>query len=470
MLGYVADDVVNQLTPADVFDSEELAARAMALSVELGTPIMSDFEALTAKASRGIEDIYELTYVRKDGSRFPAVVSVTALRDAEQAIVGYLLTSTDNTARKQAEEERRTIEDTLFAERELARVALGAIGDAVISTDVAGKVAYLNPQAETLTGWSRADGIGRPLPEVLNIVNVTTRAKTDGPSPIAMRLLKTVGLGMTCALIRRDGSELLVKDSAAPIHDRDGRVTGAVIVVRDVSETWAFSQRMAHSSEHDPLTDLPNRALLDDRIGQALAIAERRGRRVALLFVDLDRFKQVNDSLGHAIGDALLQSVAGRLRACLRATDTISRWGGDEFVVLLSQLDAAETAAVTAAKVIAALSASHVIGDHVLHISASIGIGIWPDDARGVDELITAADAAMYKAKERGGNTYQFFTSELNDWATDRHTVEKGLRRALQRQELTLHLPTEKQPSYVKDDRRRGPGPLEAFDARSIGS
>jgi len=340
---------------------------------------------------------------------------------------------------KQLEAERKAIEDLLFAEQERAQVTLNSIGDAVVSTDATGRVGYLNSAAERLTGWSSGDAIDRPLPEVLNIVDATTRIAADDASAITMRQEKIGTLRTTCVLIRRDGAELLIEDSAAPIHDREGRVTGAVIVFRDVTEARAVSGRLTHFSRHDILTDLPNRTLLEDRIGQAFAMASRRGTRLALLFVDLDRFKHVNDSLGHAIGDALLKSVAARLLTCLRATDTVSRWGGDEFVVLLTQLDDADTAAVSAAKIITAVSAPYALADHVLDISASIGIGIWPDDATGVDELISAADAAMYKAKTHGGNHYQFFTSELNDQAIARRSLEDSLRRALERQELTLY-------------------------------
>ena len=339
---------------------------------------------------------------------------------------------------KQLEAERKAIEDMLFTEKERAQVTLNSIGDAVVSTDATGRVGYLNSAAERLTGWSSGDAIDRPLPEVLNIVDATTRIAADDASAV-VRQEKTGHVRTNCVLIRRDGAELLIEDSTAPIHDREGRVTGAVIVFRDVTEARAVSGRLTHFSRHDILTDLPNRTLLEDRIGQAFAMASRRGTRLALLFVDLDRFKHVNDSLGHAIGDALLKSVAARLLACLRATDTVSRWGGDEFVVVLTQLDEADTAAVSAAKIITAVSAPYALAGHVLDISASIGIGIWPDDAAGVDELISAADAAMYKAKAHGGNNYQFFTSQLNDQAIARRSLEDSLRQALQRQELTLY-------------------------------
>src|SRR3990170_4502005 len=185
MLGYTAADVVNKITPADISDPQELIARAKSLSVELGTPITPGFEALVFKASRGIEDIYELTYIRKDGSRFPAVVSVTALRDAQDAIIGYLLIGTDNTARKQVEAERQQLLEnqeetnrqlqqanvTLRDSEEKLAVTLNSIGDAVIATDAQARVTLLNPLAERLTGWTQSEAAGRPVNDIFHIVN-----------------------------------------------------------------------------------------------------------------------------------------------------------------------------------------------------------------------------------------------------------------------------------------------------------
>ena len=162
---------------------------------------------------------------------------------------------------------------------------------------------------------------------------------------LAVRLDKIVRLSANCVLIRRDGFESAIEDSAAPIHDRQGKVTGAVMVFRDVSVARALSLQISHLAQHDSLTDLPNRRLLNDRLTQAIAWARRHRSQLAVLFLDLDRFKHINDSLGHALGDRLLQSVAARLVACVRGSDTVSRQGGDEFVVLVSELDSAEDAA-----------------------------------------------------------------------------------------------------------------------------
>jgi diguanylate cyclase (GGDEF)-like protein/PAS domain S-box-containing protein len=335
--------------------------------------------------------------------------------------------------------ERAANAEALFEEKERAQVTLNSIGDAVISTDFAGNVTYLNVVAERMTGWSREDATGRAFDEVFQIVDATTREPLPNPMLRAIRENKPVGLSPNCMLVPRDGVPASIEDSVAPIHDRRGAVTGAVMVFHDVSAARALSLRMAHLAQHDSLTDLPNRVLLGDRLRQAMAMARRVHKNLAVLFLDLDRFKHVNDSLGHAIGDRLLQSVAQRLLACVRSSDTVSRQGGDEFVILLPGQAHAEQAAITAEKVLSALRAVHRIDQHELHISASIGIVTYPDDGATVETLLKNADCAMYQAKEGGRDSYQFFMPEMNARALERQALEHGLRGALSRQEFVLN-------------------------------
>jgi diguanylate cyclase (GGDEF)-like protein/PAS domain S-box-containing protein len=336
--------------------------------------------------------------------------------------------------------ERTATEAALFEEKERAEVTLNSIGDAVLSTDISGNVTYLNVVAERMTGWRLEEALGRPLEHVFRIVDGATRETSPNPMNLAVQLNKTtVGLTPNCVLIRRDGFESAIEDSAAPIHDRRGRVTGAVMVFRDVSAARAMSLQMSHLAGHDSLTDLPNRMLLNDRLTQAIASAGRHGYRLAVLFLDLDRFKHVNDSLGHEIGDKLLQSVAARLVTCVRRSDTVSRYGGDEFVVLLPQIEHAEDAAASAQKTIGALVTPHAVAHYDVHITASMGVSIYPDDGHDAQTLIKSANTAMYGAKERGRNNYQFFAPEMNARAMERHSIETGLRRALDRQEFVLH-------------------------------
>ena len=334
---------------------------------------------------------------------------------------------------------RKAWDEALFMEKERAQVTLNSIGDAVLSTDIAGNVTYLNVVAERMTGWSCQEATGRRLAEVFQIIDGATRQPAPNPMAQAVRENQTVGLTANCVLIRRDRSECAIEDSAAPIHDRGGRVTGAVIVFHDVSAARAITQEMAHLAQHDFLTDLPNRMLICDRIANAIALARRNGKRRAVLFLDLDGFKHINDSLGHPIGDQLLQSVAQRLRACVRNSDTVSRQGGDEFVVLLSEIEHAEDAARSAEKMVQALAAPHNVAGKELHITGSIGISIYPDDGQDAETLIKCADTAMYHAKDKGRNNYQFFTDDMNVRAVERQFLEANLRRALERREFVLH-------------------------------
>jgi diguanylate cyclase (GGDEF)-like protein/PAS domain S-box-containing protein len=335
--------------------------------------------------------------------------------------------------------ERAANAEALFEEKERAQVTLNSIGDAVISTDVRGRVTYLNAVAEAMTGWPLKAAAGRPLEEVCRIIDATTRAAAPNPMALAIRENKAVGLTPNCVLIRRDGVEAAIDDSAAPIHDRRGQVTGAVMVFRDVSAARALSLRMSYLAQHDTLTALPNRTLLNDRLIQAMALAHRNRHQLALLFLDVDRFKHINDSLGHGIGDRLLQSVAQRLLACVRSTDTVSRQGGDEFVVLLSQVTHARDAAVISDKILAALSAPHSIDRHDLHVTVSIGVVTYPDDGTEAETLLKNADFAMYHAKDSGRNNYQFFKPDMNVRAVERQSLESALRQTIKRQELVLH-------------------------------
>jgi diguanylate cyclase (GGDEF)-like protein len=199
-----------------------------------------------------------------------------------------------------------------------------------------------------------------------------------------------------------------------------------------------MTAEMSHLAQHDILTDLPNRLLLKDRITQAIAAATRNHTKVAVLFLDLDGFKYINDSLGHAIGDELLQSITKRLLDCVRRSDTVSRQGGDEFVVLLAEVDHSEDAAITARRMLQVVAEAHSIDEHDLHVTASIGVSVYPDDGLDAETLIKNADTAMYQAKENGRQSYQFFKPSMNIRAVERQSMEESLRRALERKEFQL--------------------------------
>ena len=319
--------------------------------------------------------------------------------------------------------ERSAYAEALFLESQRAQVTLNSIGDAVISTDVAGNVTYLNAVAESMTGWSRLEASGRPLQEVLHIIDGESREPALNPLAMAMLHNKSVSLSANCVLIRRDGYESGIEDTAAPIHDARGQVTGAVIVFHDVSVARAMSLRMSYLAQHDFLTELPNRMLLNDRLTQAIASAQRHRTLAAVLFLDVDHFKHINDSLGHAIGDQVLQSIAQRLVACVRRSDTVSRQGGDEFVLLLSEVARTEDAAFTADKILAAVSRPHRIGHQDLHVTVSVGIGVYPDDGADAETLLKNADIALFQAKAHGRSNHQFFEPDMNEHALEPATI-----------------------------------------------
>jgi diguanylate cyclase (GGDEF)-like protein/PAS domain S-box-containing protein len=340
-----------------------------------------------------------------------------------QGVNGHVQTVEDITARKLEEFGLRAAEQALFAEKEHAQVTLNSIGDAVVSTDRLGKVTFMNQVAETMTGWSCQEALGRPLAEVFRIIDGVTRMAAADPARRSMDDDESVGLAAGCVLLRRDKTELHIEDSAAPIHDRDGQVSGAVIVFRDIGPTLAMAQKMTHLAHHDFLTGLPNRVLLIERISQAITQANRHGKRLALLFIDLDNFKRINDLLGHAAGDRLLRLVAKRLAACVRAMDTLCRQGGDEFVMLLTEIEQPQDAARVVEKLRAALAVPYRIGRHDLRVTLSMGISVFPDDGFDADSLMQKADTAMFHAKASGRDSYLFFRPAMNTDADRRLSV-----------------------------------------------
>jgi diguanylate cyclase (GGDEF)-like protein/PAS domain S-box-containing protein len=374
----------------------------------------------------------ELINRRRDGSVYTEEMTITPVQDGKGEITHYIAIKMDISDRKNAEE-------ALFLEKERAQVTLNSIGDAVACTDISGNITFLNLAAENMTGWSSQEANGRPMAEILKIVNATTHETIPNPMRMEIGQVQSLHLPPNCILIRRDGFEIPIEDSVAPIHDREGLASGAVIVFRDVSAARAMALELTHSAQHDFLTSLPNRVLLNDRVNQAIAMAPRHLKKVAVLFLDLDGFKHINDSLGHPIGDQLLQSIAKRIVNCVRAADTVSRQGGDEFVVLLSEVERSEDVALTARRILQTIAQPHPIGQHDLHVTTSIGLSVYPDDGRDAETLIKNADTAMYQAKENGHNSYRFFKPAMNVRAVERQSIEESLRRALERREFALH-------------------------------
>ena len=388
---------------------------------------------IASGASTVLNKRMELVGLRRSGEEFPLEMTIRALQYNEKEGYEFCAFLRDITERKNAQAR------LIYLEKARAEITLNSISDAVIGTDMSGNVDYLNLVAEAMTGWSRTEATGQPINTVMQIVNGTTNMPERNPIEWVLQQNKPMGLNVDSYLLRRDGSKVPIEDSAAPIRDANGEISGAVIVFHDITAAQAMTMKMAHLAQHDFLTNLPNRLLLNDRIAQAIVQAERRGTQVAVLFLDLDNFKHINDSLGHVIGDQLLQSVALRLSNCVRGSDTVSRQGGDEFVVLVTEDKYAENAALTADKILTALAEPHAIDAHELHVTTSIGISIYPTDGQNAETLIKNADTAMYQAKEKGRNNYQFFKSDMNVRAVERQVIETHLRHALARHEFILH-------------------------------
>lgn len=339
---------------------------------------------------------------------------------------------------RQEIEQRKRTELELFNQKQLAIVTLESIGDAVITTNMQSEVTYLNPVAEKMTGWSKSEALGRPILEVFRILNESTRKLAANPVDVVLAHNKVCGLANHTLLIAKSGAEYAIEDSAAPIRDQDGAILGVVLVFHDVSDARQMAQKMTYLAEHDYLTDLPNRLLLTDRITQAISAAKRRQSKLAILFFDIDHFKRVNDMLGHEVGDQLLKVLSKKLQTCIRASDTLSRQGGDEFVVLLPELNDDAVPAEIAQKILFAIKDPISIANHELFITASIGIAVYPDDGDSVDVLTRHADAAMYHAKNSGRNNYQFFTQEMTARVAAQLTMENSLKKSISNNELQL--------------------------------
>ena len=351
---------------------------------------------------------------------------------------GAVLTS-DVLKHKAITHEPIIIDESIYKEKIRAEIALNSISDAVICTNIDCNIDYLNIAAEKITGWTREEAQGLPINQVFNIINGTSREPAFNPIDLVLQTNKPRGLAADTVLIKRGGSEVAIEDSISPIHNWDGQLTGVVIVFHDVSAAKAMATKMAYLAQHDYLTNLPNRVLLNDRIAQAITLANRHHTHLALLFLDLDNFKQINDSLGHAMGDKLLQLVTKRLKECVRDSDTVSRQGGDEFVILLAETKNSEDAAVCAQKILDALQVVNMIDKNEIRVTTSIGISLYPADGIDAETLLKNADTAMYFAKEKGRNNYQFFISDMNTRAVERLIIENNLRLALEKQQFILY-------------------------------
>jgi diguanylate cyclase (GGDEF)-like protein/PAS domain S-box-containing protein len=556
LLGYRADEVIGKVTPAIIHDPAEIVARADALSKELNRRVEPGLDVFTVKARRGEVDENEWTCIRKDGSRFPLSLSMTALRDADGQITGFLGVAYDITEQKQAELLNRRfgkilesslneiyifdgatfrfievnrgarrnlgysmaelrelspwslkpemqeqafhdlIEPLCTGEKEIIRfetahqrkdgsrypvevhlqrfaedagsvfigVALDITerkrdherlmlaekvfhnaGNGILVSAPDSTIVDVNRAYEEITGFRREDVIGRKP-------NMTKSGRHGEGFLLEMwQTLKEKGEWSSEYWDRRKSGEVYpcwVTINA--ITDEDGELVNYVAVFKDVTEQKTAEAKLEQLAYFDSLTTLPNRSLFRDRLEHHIDLSARRLEKFALLFIDLDRFKNVNDTLGHDIGDALLEQVSIRLQTCVRRSDTLARLGGDEFTVILSEMDRRRDATICAETILEHLGRPIEIDDHEVFVGASIGIAIYPDDGTDFAALTKNADTAMYRAKDNGRGRYQFFNAEMNQANERRATLEKNLRRAVEYEEFELHY----QPVVdIRDDR-----------------
>lgn len=308
---------------------------------------------------------------------------------------------------------RMKMEAMLFAEKESAQVTLSSIGDAVITTDIEGRIQFMNPVAETLTGWSNQEALQKPLPEVFKIINEFTREPLENPVEKALRSNCAIDLSNHTILIRPDGSESHIEDNAAPIRDRLGSVIGVVLVFHDVTEKHTLTHQLSFQATHDGLTGLYNRQEFERRLGIMIGNASALNLEHALIYLDLDQFKVINDTCGHSAGDELLRQLTVLLQKNVRDSDTLSRLGGDEFGLLLYNCQQ-EKAISIANQLLATIQAFRFAWeDKMFTIGASIGLVMVNRESGNVAHLLSAADTACYAAKDKGRNRIQVFS--IND-------------------------------------------------------
>ena len=359
---------------------------------------------------------------RKDGSIYWEAASISPVRDEEGRITHFIAVKEDITARKRAEEQLR-MNATVFE----------TTTEGIMVTDADNRVRTVNPAFTRITGYRAEEIVGRN-PRILS----SGRHDQAFYASLWETLARTGYWHGEIWNRRKDGSVYPEWMSLALIRDDKGQVQEHVAVFSDISQRKEDEAQIRRQANYDALTGLPNRSLLFERVDSALRSARREKWIVALLFVDLDRFKVVNDSMGHVVGDELLRQVAQRLNDQVRDGDTVARFGGDEFVLLLEDIDRAEDAAVIARKVITSLENEFSLVSREVFIGASVGITLYPVDADDAAVLLRNADMAMYRAKEAGRNTYRFYTKEMNTAVQSRMDMERELRLALERDQLSL--------------------------------
>ncbi|TMP35551.1 two-component system response regulator [Pseudoalteromonas rubra] len=326
----------------------------------------------------------------------------------------------------------------LYQEKQRLKVTLNSIGDAVIATDTQALITYMNPIAERLSGYASSYAVGKHIEEILDLRDASSQSRSFNPAVMALEEKRNVAMALNCQLHSREGQIYRVEDSAAPIRDEDNIIIGAIIVFHDVSESVAMAVKMNFLANNDQLTGLPNRILLHDRLQHAIACSKASDTYTALLLIDLDHFKYINDALGHFLGDELIKKVAKRLESVIDPNATLARVGGDEFVLVLEEVRSVNYVAVVASNLIASFKEPFMLEQKEYQISVSIGVSMTELDANEEEVMMRHADVAMYRAKNQGRNTVCFFSQELEAELMKRHELEQQLRDALEKDTLIV--------------------------------
>ncbi len=407
LFGYASGDMAGKSTAIVFADQQDFEAAGQRNYPNLG---------------EGKEFAEERQYRKRDGSLFWCLVSGRAL-DPSRTDGGSIWVFADVTARRQAEEKLR-----------LSATVLEHIADGVMVIGVDGRIVAVNPAFTQITGFIEMEALGQEF-------SFTRSSRQDAAFYGALwaELAETGFWRGEIWNVRKNGELYLEWLTVSAVRDDHATITHYVGVFSDITKVKESQEKLDHMAHHDPLTALPNRLLFHDRLHHALQRAARDGEQLAVMFIDLDRFKNVNDTLGHHVGDELLKQVAGALQRRLRDGDTLARLGGDEFIVLLENIEGQFGAGMVAEKLMAMFEQPFIVSDYELFVTASVGISLFPADADDLNMVIRNADVAMYQAKARGRNGYQFYAPSMTGDGVERLRLEALLRRSIDKNEIFLH-------------------------------
>lgn len=383
------------------------------------------FKAQTSRIPNSSHRHYDIVLKSKSGRDVYTRFSATTIKNQNGDVISAFAFVSDITELKLAE---RSLIESKEQMEQLYRV----IPSAIFTVDENRRITSFNNKAEEITGYAAEEIIGKKC----SIFAINTCTKSCG---LYSRSVTKPIVGKECTIKRKDGEERVISKSADLVRDASGNVIGGVETFEDVTQQKQVAEMLNYIAYYDALTGLPNRVLFHDRFAMAITQADRSGEILALVFLDLDNFKTINDTLGHSVGDQLLHAVAARLKSSLRKSDTIARLGGDEFTVLLPQLKGAQDAGRITQKLINALKPPFSFGGREFHITASAGIALYPNDGDSASTLLRNADMALYRAKDHGKDNYQFYKPDMGDRAYERLALESSIRKALERQEFVLY-------------------------------